>query len=284
MRFQEKRFTSPDGLSLYFRDYGDPLSEATPVLCLGGLTRNSKDFHGLASWLAGQGRRVVCPDYRGRGQSDHDSNWRNYRPETYVGDVRHLLAAAGLHRVLVIGTSLGGLLAKGLGLVAPAALAGALLNDVGPEIPRGSLGGLITYLRDDRPMPSWEAAAEKLKATFPDWPARHDEDWMVIARATYRETERGIRFDWDPAIARPLLEDREKADLALWPLFHALRSRPLAVLRGERSDLLTEVTLDRMREARPDMIAATVPGVGHCPGLGEPESRAVLEALLDAVP
>ena len=109
MSFRERFFTSQDDRRLYFRDYGDPLSQRTPVLCLAGLTRNSKDFGGLAARLASE-RRVLCPDYRGRGRSQYDPDWRNYTPETCLTDIRHLLAVAGIHRVVVVGTSFGGLL------------------------------------------------------------------------------------------------------------------------------------------------------------------------------
>ena len=121
MSFRERRVTSQDNLSLYLRDYGDPLSSATPVLCLGGLTRNSKDFRELAERLAGQ-RRVICPDYRGRGRSAYDPIWRNYTPTAYLTDVFHILSALNLHRVIVVGTSLGGLLAMGLGATMPSSL------------------------------------------------------------------------------------------------------------------------------------------------------------------
>ena len=82
MAYIERRFTAPDGLSLYFREYGDPASAATPVLCLGGFSRNARDFDALARTLAGE-RRVLCPDLRGRGRSDYDPDWRNYQPGTY---------------------------------------------------------------------------------------------------------------------------------------------------------------------------------------------------------
>lgn len=282
--FRERRFTAQDGLSLYCRDYGDPLWKTTPVLCLGGLTRNSKDFHGLALWLAALGRRVVCPDYRGRGRSQYDPDWRNYKPETYVGDIRQLLAAAGLHRAIVVGTSLGGILAMALGAAAPTAVVGAVLNDVGAEVPRSGLKPILAYMQDDRPMPDWESATERLKATFPDWPAKTPEDWALIARATYREAPDGIRFDWDTNIVKPLLPEADSPDPVLWPLFHGLDQVPVLSIRGEKSAILTAELSDRMAAARPDLLRALVPGVGHAPGLSEPEARAGILALLERVP
>nr|WP_300500421.1 alpha/beta fold hydrolase [uncultured Rhodococcus sp.] len=139
--YRERWLTAQDGLKLYFRDYqppggvtgGGPAASATPVLCLPGVSRNSKDFAPLAQRLS-QGRRVICPDYRGRGRSQYDPDWSHYHPPVYVDDIRHLLCALGVHRVHVIGTSLGGILAMVMAVAMPGTVAGAVLNDIGPEI------------------------------------------------------------------------------------------------------------------------------------------------------
>ena len=133
MSCREHRFTAKDGLSLYFRDYGDPGSAATPVLCLGGLFRNARDFDPIARILAEE-RRVLCPDLRGRGRSDHDPDWRNYRPRIYLDDIASLLAFADVSRVVAVGTSFGGMLAMALPAVMPFGLAGLVLNEAGPEV------------------------------------------------------------------------------------------------------------------------------------------------------
>ena len=114
MAYREQRFTAQGGVSLYFRDYGDPGSVATPLLCLSGLFRNARDFDLLVHRLAGE-RRVLCPDLRGRGRSDYDPDWRNYKLGTYLNDIAHLLAFANVHRVVVVGTSFGGVLEMVLG-------------------------------------------------------------------------------------------------------------------------------------------------------------------------
>src|SRR5262249_34199486 len=137
-----------DGLRLYFRDYGDPASERTPVLCLTGLTRNSADFHEVALRVAGE-RRVLAPDYRGRGRSAYDPDWRNYEPRIYVNDAAHLLAATGVERAVVIGTSLGGLLAMGLSVLRPTMVAGIVLNDIGPGLVGSGLARIMDYVGKD---------------------------------------------------------------------------------------------------------------------------------------
>lgn len=281
--FRERHYRSQEGLKLYFRDYGDPVWKRTPVVCLGGVTRNSKDFDRLAPRLAATGRRVVCPDYRGRGRSAYDPDWRRYNPRSYIQDVRHLLIALNLHRVVVIGTSLGGILATGLAAASPTALAGVVLNDVGPVLDRDGLKPIVEYMKDDRPLADWPSVVQRLRTVAPGFPARTDEEWMRIARATYREDADGwLRFDWDPDVVKPMqVEKVRKVDL--WPLFRALRRLPVAVVRGGESTLLSEDTLRRMADALPTMAATTVPGVGHAPSLDEPESVEAIDALLARV-
>lgn len=279
--FIERHYTAQDGLRLYFRDYGSPQSAAVPVLCLAGITRNSKDFHRLALTLAGE-RRVICPDYRGRGRSDYDPDWRNYHPRTYIDDVRHLLVSLNVHGVAVVGVSLGGVLAMAMGAAMPTVLKGVLLDDIGPEVPPAALAPIIAHMRDVTPLPSLAAAAERLKRTFPHLPAKTDEDWLRIAANTYRQEADGtFRCDWDPAIVRPLIERPSRS--TLWPLFRSLKRIPVLAVRGALSDILTEDTLQRMTEAMPGLMHTTVAGVGHVPALNEPEAAEAIPRWLGDV-
>jgi len=275
----ERRITSQDGLSLYFRDYGPRRGGGTPVLCLAGLTRNSDDFGRIARRLMGT-RRVICPDYRGRGQSAADPNWQNYQPPTYINDIRHLLAALNLHRVFVIGTSMGGLLAMGMGAAMPTALAGVLLNDVGPEIGDSGLDKILAYMKDGAAgFDDWPAAVAFLRDRFPEIPATTDDEWQWVAQGTFQKSANGrIEHNWDYNIIKPLLASRETPDL--WPLFRTLARLPVVVTRGALSDILSVETLAKMNAAMPALSAVTVDGVGHMPSLSEPECQEALDHAL----
>ena len=280
MPFRERRIASHDALSLYVRDYGDPLDARPALLCLGGLTRNSSDFDSFAEWRSGDARRVICPDYRGRGRSDYDRNWRNYDPRAYLRDIQDLLAALNVHKVVVVGTSLGGILAMAMGAAQPGALAGAVLNDIGPEVEAEGMGHILRYIRRDRPQRDWEEAVATIKRTMPNLAFQNEASWLRMAQNTFRRSEDGkLRFDWDVNVAKPMLRPSYKIP-DMWPLFRTLRNVPVLLLRGERSDILSPSCVERMRKAKPDLTAREIPGTGHAPTLGEPEARAALDEFL----
>ena len=280
MPYRERRVTSHDNLSLFIRDYGDPLNSRVPLLCLGGLTRNSKDFEPFAVRHGNDGRRVICPDYRGRGRSQYDPNWSNYDPRTYLRDIQDILAALNVHRVVVIGTSLGGIMGMGMAAAMPTALAGIVINDIGPVVETEGLDFIIDYIKEDRPHENWEEAVVTIKKMLPNLSFQDETTWMKMAENTFQKCDDGkFRFDWDVNIAKPLLaSDYEIPDM--WPLFGALKDIPALVFRGAESDILSPECFAEMRLAKPDLHAVEIPRAGHVPTLAEPEARAALDKFL----
>ncbi len=266
---RERFLTSHDDLQLFFRDWGDEDAPAAPVLCLPGLTRNSLDFATLAGRLA-KSRRIICPDLRGRGRSARAADWRSYDAAFYLDDIRHLLAALGIAKVVVVGTSMGGLLGTALAAAMPTALAGLVINDVGPDIAPGGAGRILDYVGRDRPVADWPAAVSHLRQMFRTLSLETEEDWLSFAQGTFRKGPDGLlHFDWDPAIVRPIVHPASPPP-DLWNLWRAVRRIPTLAIRGEASDILTAETFARMKSEKPDLVQATIPGVGHCPTLNEP--------------
>ena len=277
--YREATISAQDGLALYYRDYGDPLAAKTPLLCLTVLTRNSADYAGVAQRLSRE-RRVLCPDYRGRGRSAYDRNWRNYDPYVYISDISHILAATGVGRAVVVGTSMGGLLAMGLAVLRPSLIAGVVLNDIGPNVSNPGLDRILGYVGVDHAQSDWTSAIRFLKELTPSLAPKADEDWWrTHAEATYHKGPDGLlHFDWDVAIARPLDQQRAAADL--WTMFRGLRAIPTLAFRGALSDVLTEDVFRRMALEKPDLVCVTVPDKGHTPSLTEPEATEALDAVL----
>ncbi len=276
--YRERTLSAQDGLQLYYRDYGGAENGGPALLCLTGLTRNSKDYHDFALRFAGQ-RRVLSPDYRGRGRSARDEDWRNYNPQNYIADIRHLLAATNCHRVIVVGTSLGAILAMGLAVVIPGVLAGAILNDAGPELDPAGIARILDYIGDETTFADWDAATHRVRELFPSLSIDGEAGWREFATRTFREDKDGtLHYDWDPAIARQLGGQSALPDL--WPLFRALRPVPVLALRGETSDVLSLETFERMGQDMPNLTRVTVPGVGHVPTLAEPVARRAIDEFL----
>jgi pimeloyl-ACP methyl ester carboxylesterase len=273
------RFTTSDGLSLAWEEEGAGL----PVLCLPGLTRNARDFDDLGAALAGR-HRLIRLTLRGRGASDRDPDPMNYVVPVETRDVIEFLDFLGLERVVIVGTSRGGLIAMMLAAAAPGRLAGVLLNDIGPDLPPEGLERIRSYLGVAPAARSHEEAARALEATlgaaFPGLPR---EKWLECARRWFDAAPDGLALNYDARLREPFEALLAQPAVDMWPLFDALAPVPLAVVRGAHSDLLTRETLAAMQARRPDLIVAEVPDRGHVPFLDEPEALAAFDALIARV-
>ncbi|UYY59424.1 alpha/beta fold hydrolase [Sphingomonas sp. S2-65] len=271
---------SRDGLRLHYRDYAGP-SDKPPVLCMPGLTRTARDFEGLASRLAGQWR-VLCLEFRGRGESAYAKDPMSYVPLTYLQDVEALLAEAGIERFVSVGTSLGGIVTMLLAATDGARLAGAVLNDVGPDLNPAGLSRIRSYVGKAVWHPTWMHAARYVADANGDvYPAYDIEDWLRVAKRLYRVNSSGrIVLDYDMKIAEPFRVPGNEAGPDLWPTIDAMADRPVLVVRGEKSDILSAATAEKMAARLGDGELVTVPGVGHAPTLEEPEAVAAVDRLL----
>lgn len=286
--FQERRWTSRNGLSLYARDYpaaGAP--SGLPVICLHGLTRNSKDFEDIAPLIASWGRRVVVPDVRGRGRSGYDPNPNNYQPKRYARDMVEMMAEFDIPRAVFLGTSMGGIITLTLMAIRPKAIAAAILNDVGPAIAPEGIARILSYAGKPAEIRDWDDATDYVRRTNGIAFAHYgDADWLRIARRTFKQGKSGPELDYDPAIGVSLSKPIPRS--AVWIaglLFRLLaRRRPTMLIRGGVSDIISAEIADRMQRMAPAMKRVDVPGVGHAPMLDEPEAVDAIRNFLRTVP
>lgn len=273
-------FKTSDGLRLYFEDTGT----GQPLLCLPGLTRNTRDFDFLKPHMTAC--RVIAMDYRGRGQSDYASDFHSYSVPQEAQDVIALLDHLELDKVTILGTSRGGLIAMALAAMHPDRLAGVILNDVGPVIAPGGIGRIMQYVGRVPPYRTLTEAAEAMAAALgPQFPDLATEVWHTLATAQYEETPAGLTLRYDPRLRDALLAQAEAGPPPdLWPLFDALLPLPVGVLRGANSDILSAETLSEMQARHTGLIATTVPNRGHVPLLDESESLDLIHRILkDAI-
>lgn len=280
-RYSDHFFTVRDGLRLHYRDYPGS-SDKPPLLCLHGLTRNARDFASLGERYSPH-FRVIALDFRGRAESDYDPLPARYTPLTYAGDVIELLDDLGIAQAVFVGTSLGGLVTMIIAATAPQRIAAAIINDVGPDVDPSGIDRILTYVGKDVRFRSWEEAADAIASNYGGNFERFTHaDWVAMAKRNCREDGGEIRFDYDMAIAEPFRTAGPVPQVDLWPLFAAVGQKWLLVVRGEKSDLLTAQTAQKMQSVAPGMKLVVVPGVGHAPELNEPEAVAAMDEFLSS--
>jgi pimeloyl-ACP methyl ester carboxylesterase len=279
----DRYWNSAEGLRLHYRDYDGPRDQP-PILCIPGLTRNARDFEPVADRYAGDWR-VLSIDLRGRGESENDPDTRRYSPHYYVADIMKLLDQEGIADAVFMGTSLGGLCTMLLASTDSDRIAGALLNDIGPEIDQAGLDRIGGYVGKETEFASWEDASHALAARNSDiYPTWTSDDWDRFARRLCHQTAEGIQFQYDMRIADNFGAAANSPDAKRWPHYQALAGRPVTIVRGELSDLLSDEVAERMVKALgDDAELVVVPEVGHTPTLDEPEAQEAMDRLLDRV-
>jgi len=276
------------------------------VVCVHGLTRNSRDFDELARYLAVRGCRVVCMDVVGRGDSDWLENKADYGFAQYVSDAATLLARitsprasllsrlqgeGGAHTIDWVGTSMGGLIGMMVAAKPGSPIRGLVLNDVGPLIPWPALARLKLGAGGDGARFAGLAEVERyLRDACASFGPLTDRQWRRLAVHGSRRLRDGSHvLGYDPAIVSTMRAGGGAgvafgADfffgIDLWPVWDAVKC-PTLVLRGAQSDLLLESTVKRMQGRGPKMKVVEFPGIGHAPWLmNEGQIRPIADFLL----
>ena len=197
-----------------------------------------------------------------------------------------LLDRLGISRAIFVGTSMGGIITLAMSAIRRSAIAGVIFNDVGPEVSQEGVERIKGYVGKQVEIASWDDAAAYIRsingAAFPDYV---DDDWQRFARRTFTDASGRPALDYDPAIMKPLADNRYKAPTFIaWLLFRRLaRSRPMLLVRGALSDLVSADIAAKMQRRAPNMERVDVPRVGHAPTLSEPVATdAILRFLQEA--
>ncbi len=273
-----------DGLALHVRAYRAAVEMGLPVVCLPGLARTEADFEILAGHLAlasQRPRQVFALDYRGRGLSSYDPDWRNYNLAVELADVIVVLTALGIHRAIFLGTSRGGLLTMLLAASHRAFIAGAILNDIGPVIEPNGLMRIKGYI-GKLPVPhDFAEGAETLRRAFGgQFPALPADDWLAWSKRNWTQTADGLVARYDTNLAKTLGDiDPHQPIPPLWEQFDAVSTGPVMAIRGGLSDLLSRETVEAMRERQPLMEVVVVPDQGHAPLLSEAPVLGLVDAF-----
>ena len=284
MTYQDIWYRSDDGLKLFARDYPNEAAPLT-LLCMHGLSRNSADFGDLAAALQDE-YRVVAVDQRGRGRSEWDGNSANYTPPRYVSDMYTLIERLALEDLVLVGTSMGGIMAMMMAGAEPGRFRGVVLNDIGPVVSEVGLARIMNTVGRAPPVKTWDAAIDQAAAlnglAFPNY---RRQDWARWVRRTYAENAAGEpQLLYDPAIAEPMRTSGANAvPRDAWPLLEAMRQVPVLAVRGALSDILDEACFAQMQQRHPHLTPVTVPEVGHAPMLDETGVVNRIRAFLERI-
>ncbi|HZE10678.1 MAG TPA: alpha/beta hydrolase [Burkholderiales bacterium] len=275
-----------------YTEWGDPAGQHI-VVCVHGLTRNSRDFDELAEYLAVRGCRVVCMDVVGRGDSDWFEHKGDYGFAQYLSDAAALLArvTAAPHRISLlrrlqgasvgqridwVGTSMGGLIGMMLAARSGSPIRRLVLNDVGPLISWSALVRLkLASTGAGARFASLKDVEEHLREACASFGPLKDEQWRRLAAHGSRLGKDGAyRLAYDPAIMTARSGSNAGVEFGsdfmfgidLWQTWDAIEC-PTLVLRGAESELLPESTARRMQERGPRVKLAQFTGIGHAPWL-----------------
>lgn len=259
---------SPAGFHrMAYVEWGDPANPQV-LVCVHGLTRSGRDFDYLARSLADR-YRVVCPDVVGRGMSDWLREPSHYAIPQYAADMVTLLARLDVESVDWLGTSMGGMIGMALAAQPKSPIRRLILNDVGPVIAATALARIGEYLATPPRFASLEEAEAYIRQVAAPFGKLSDAQWRHLTENVVKLGPTGmLAMHYDPAIAASfnaaMQAQGEWRDVALWPLYDAIRC-PTLVVRGEASDLLSREVTAQMAARGPCAQTAEVPGVGHAP-------------------
>ena len=283
--FENRHFAAPDGLNIHVRLYGTAREGVLPTLCLPGLTRNAADFHHLALVLS-QDRQVICITFRGRGLSDHDPDPSHYAVPVEAGDVLAVLAQLGVQRAIFIGTSRGGIVTMGISTVAPDLIAGVVLNDIGPVLEARGIARIKSYVGKAVPPSDWPAAIAAVKRLNDGgFPNLSEAEWARFTHQLFIEKDGRPVAAYDPALAETLAAvDPAQPIPDLWDAFAGLDGKPLMVIRGGLSDLLSADTVEEMeRRHKGRFLAYTIPDQAHAPLLNDVASIGDIRHFVNSI-
>jgi pimeloyl-ACP methyl ester carboxylesterase len=273
------KYETVNGLRLRYLEWGRP--EALPVVCVHGYTSSAEAFNALARRIQDRAH-IIAMDVRGHGESAWSADGA-YQYSDQAGDLAALVDQLGIERFVLIGTSMGGIIAMVYASQYADQLRGLVLNDIGPDVEAGS--GRITGLVGSRPadFTSLEEAMQYRREISPITAARRLEDQEETARGVLRQRPDG-RWAWkmDPAYIEQRVKRGAPARPALWPTLETLPC-PTQIIWGTDSDVLSEAQAKRMAAALPNGELVSVPGVGHAPTLVEPPVLVALDRLLATV-
>ncbi|WP_298958989.1 alpha/beta hydrolase [uncultured Roseibium sp.] len=282
--YEATTFATSDGLSLAYRVYGEKVPGKPAIIALPGLTRNVRDLDPAANLLADT-FRIYTLNLRGRDTSDHDPAYSNYNTVVYIRDIYEFWRHLEEEPVVLLGSSLGALLAMLMVEDHPDMLAGTILNDLGATIETAGMARIFGYAGK---LPD-ESDLSKVVATLKEhvgaqFQGLSDADYERMAVSMYGLKDGKWHHRYDDNLGKALAENKE-TPRDLWAAHRkaAELNLPVLSIRGVLSDVTAPATIKQMQDIAPRMTAAEISGRGHCPILDEPASQHAIVHFMNGI-
>ncbi|HEX3864610.1 MAG TPA: alpha/beta hydrolase [Stellaceae bacterium] len=272
----------PQGfLNLAYGEWQGPPGAPT-VLCVHGLTRNSRDFDFLAEALSAR-FRVICPDMPGRGRSDWLDDSADYSFPFYLAVIGALFARLDVASLSWVGTSMGGLIGMLVACLPQAPIDRLVLNDIGPVVAREGLQRIGDVVGRDPAFSNRQEMEVHLREVCAPFGRLTDAQWSHLAEHAGRTRSDGrLGLAYDPKIGDAFRASTPGAalqDLDFWEFYDRIRC-PTLVLRGAQSDVLRATDAAVMSGRGPYAQIVEFQGVGHAPALMADDQIAAIRDFL----
>lgn len=255
------------GLRLNYRQTGD----GPPVVLLHPVGMRLEFWNDVAVRLA-KDHCVIAVDMRGHGNSDASD--APFSLDDLASDIVELLEERKLPPAIVVGCSMGGMVAMGMALLAPQLVSGLVVSNTNHAIDEN--GRVVMQQRA-------QAARENFRVTIPPTIER----WFAPAfRSAYPSRVRQVQ-DWllanDPEIVAKSWE-------AIAGLNYGERLKnvacPVAALAGELDPASPPATMKRVAAAFPHGVYREIGGAGHFAPIERPDAfvEAVREVEASGAP
>jgi len=258
----------------------------TPLLCLGTELGSGREHHRFALALASQygaAQRIYTLDLRGRGRSD-DLGVAESDISNDADDLISFCDAHNLHLIDMVVSGFSVIVLFRAITKRPGLVRKLILNDATPEFDAVGIARRAALAhRADTPA-SWEAAAEMLQSMKgEEFPYFEHQDWLDMARHRWRDVDGKPSIDTAKGLVRwSNMADYDNRQPNLWPEFAVFNNRPVLLIKGEYSGLVTPEIVEKTAAHHADLKVITAKGQGHVPQLERGHlTDNVLDFLLD---
>jgi pimeloyl-ACP methyl ester carboxylesterase len=261
-------FTVVEGRQVHYLEWGP--SGAAPLVCLHGGGQTAYMWEELGDALRSR-YHVLAPDLPAHGDSDPVDD-PDVSRHALAATIPALLDEFGIDRAVFIGASLGGITSLTLAATRPERVAAMVLVDIGHRLEDEGVNRIIEFMTRHESFASLDEAATEVAAYLPNRSNVKPDN----LRRNLRQRPDG-RWEWKHSLGRRM----RSADFKFggWRELTAGLDEemphltcPVLVLRGAKSDVLSDEGAEEVAALIPDARLATITSAGHHAAGDNPQS------------